>query len=54
MDEDKSVVKVLKWVGIIALVALPIAIMLKKRKDEIPVRIRHEEDTDYYSPEFDD
>ena len=33
-DNQKGFTKVLKWAGIIALVALPVMIILKKRKTQ--------------------
>ena len=34
MDEDKSLVKVLKWAGILALIAVPVFLVLRKRKSQ--------------------
>ena len=33
-QEDNRVIKVLKWAGIVALVALPVIYLLKKKKPE--------------------
>ena len=33
-NEEKSVFKILKWAGIIALVAVPVIMILKKRRSE--------------------
>jgi len=35
MDEDKGLMKILKWAGLAALIAVPLIVFLKKRKDSI-------------------
>jgi hypothetical protein len=52
MDEEKNIMKVLKWAGIIVLVALPIAILLKKRRAEVPVPVQREDDADFYTSDL--
>lgn len=32
MDEDKSLKKILKWAGVVALIAVPVIVFLKKKK----------------------
>ncbi|MDI6765779.1 MAG: hypothetical protein QME52_03020 [Bacteroidota bacterium] len=32
MDEEKGINKILKWAGIAALIALPVLVLLRKRK----------------------
>jgi len=32
MEEDKGLIKILKWVGILALIAVPILVLFKKDK----------------------
>ncbi len=54
MEEGSSVKAVLKWAGIIALVAVPIAILLKKRKPEPVVPLPDEGDADSYVGELRD
>jgi hypothetical protein len=45
MDSDKSLIKILKWAGIAALVALPIVVLLKKhKKDEFDPHLADEDD----------
>lgn len=34
MDGDKTVLRIFKWVGIVALVAVPIAVLLKRRSEK--------------------
>ena len=34
MDEEKNLKKILKWAGILALIAVPVYLVLKKRKSE--------------------
>jgi len=33
MDEDKGLMKILKWAGLAALIAVPLIVFLKNRKD---------------------
>lgn len=52
MDEEGKIGKVLTWVGILVLVALPIAIYLKKRKNHVPVQVDHEDSSDSSASEL--
>jgi hypothetical protein len=36
MDNERSALKILKWVGLVALVSLPLVVFLKKRKPRTP------------------
>jgi hypothetical protein len=35
MDEDKGLKKILKWAGLAALIAVPLIVILKKRKESL-------------------
>lgn len=43
MDEDKTFTKVLKVVGIAALVAVPVFFLLKKRRQQEQEPVQHED-----------
>ena len=53
MENDKGLIKVLKWVGIVALVAVPIAVFLKKRKpaESMP---HYEDDGDIFAADLEE
>ena len=34
IDEDKGLIKVLKWAGILALIAVPVFMVLKKKQQQ--------------------
>lgn len=36
MDEEKGLIRVLKWAGIIALIAVPVFMVLQKKKAKNP------------------
>ncbi len=46
MDEEEKIKKVLTWAGLLVLVALPIALLLKKRKNHVPDEVGREDDSD--------
>lgn len=35
MDEEKGLIRVLKWAGIIALIAVPVFMVLKKKRPDL-------------------
>jgi len=53
MENDKGLIKVLKWVGIVALVAVPLAVFLKKRKP-VESMLRVDDDSDIFSAELEE
>jgi len=54
MDEDKGVLKFLKWVGIVAVIALPLAIFLKKRKPEPLTLPLQDDDSNIFASELEE
>lgn len=54
MDKNKGVLKFLKWVGIVALVALPLAIFFKKRKPETSSNSFPDEDSNIFASELEE
>ena len=53
MENDKGFIKVLKWVGIVALVAVPLAVFLKKRKPAESMS-RVEDESDIFASELEE
>jgi hypothetical protein len=51
MDEEKSILKILKWAGIVALIAVPVFVYLKKKHDESQPQDR-ENEMDIFSTEL--
>lgn len=51
INEDKELVKILKWAGIVALIAVPIIVFLKKNKDKQSSN-NLEDESNIYSTEF--
>ena len=51
MDNERAALKFLKWVGLVALVSLPLVVFLKKRKphdSELP----NEDDSNIFASEL--
>jgi len=53
MEEDKKLIKLLKWAGIAALVAVPVFLLLKSRKAENG-EATIEDEADIFSSELKD
>ena len=53
MEEDKKLMKFLKWAGIAALVAVPVFLLLKSRKSENG-KATVEDEADIFSSELKD
>ncbi|HUN64835.1 MAG TPA: hypothetical protein VMW43_01955 [Bacteroidota bacterium] len=55
MDADKTVLKFFKWVGIVALVAVPIAVFMKRRAEQEPADHRDfQDEADIYTQDLRD
>ena len=54
MDDDKGVLKFLKWVGIVAIVALPLAIFIKKRKPDTSRPTLQDDDSNIFASELEE
>jgi predicted transcriptional regulator len=51
MNEDKEIVKILKWAGIVALIAVPVIVFFKNKKDKQSSN-NIEDESNIYSTEF--
>lgn len=51
MDDTKDVMKMLKWAGIIALIAVPVFIVLRKRKQQ-ETDLTDNDDTNIFAAEL--
>ncbi len=51
MEDERSLKKVLKWLGLVALVAVPLAVFLKKRKTVEP-STASDDDSDIFLSEL--
>jgi predicted transcriptional regulator len=51
MNEDKEIVKILKWAGIVALIAVPVIVFFKNKKDKQSSN-NIEDESNIYSSEF--
>ena len=54
MDENKGILKFLKWLGVVAIVALPLAIFLKKRKNEASSHPLPDDDSNIFASELEE
>ena len=53
MEEEKNLKKVLKWAGIAALIAVPVIVLLKKKRNQHPDYDR-EDDSNIFASELDE
>ena len=51
MDDERATLKFLKWVGLVALVSLPLVVFLKKRKPQ-DSEFRNEDDSNIFASEL--
>jgi predicted transcriptional regulator len=51
INEDKEIVKILKWAGIVALIAVPVIVFFKNKKDKQSSN-NIEDESNIYSTEF--
>mgnify|MGYP001328460969 CR=1 FL=1 len=51
INEDKEIVKILKWAGIVALIALPVIVFFKNKKNKQSSN-KIEDESNIYSTEF--
>jgi len=51
MNEDTGLKKILKWAGLVALIALPVVVILKKRKSS-QAEISADDDSNIFSDEL--
>jgi len=54
MDDSKGVLKLLKWMGVVAIIALPLAFFLKKRKPEPPSYTLPDDDSNIFASELEE
>ena len=55
MSEDNGIKKFLTWAGLAAIVAIPVMVYLRKRRDEIPAPARvAADDTDIFAAELEE
>ncbi len=52
-NEEQGLMKVLKWAGIIALIAVPVYMVLKKKNEEEP-NAMYEDEANIFASELED
>ena len=51
MDDERTVLKFLKWVGVVALVSLPLVVLLRNRKSQNTETFK-EDESDIFASEL--
>ena len=53
MEEDQGILRVLKWAGVIALIAVPVYLVLKNRRPEEAMTV-DEDDSNIFAAELEE
>jgi hypothetical protein len=53
MEEDRGILRVLKWAGVIALIAVPVYLVLKNRRPEDAVNA-DDDDSNIFAAELEE
>lgn len=54
MDENFNLKKLLKWAGIVALIALPVVVLLKKQKERRPDDRSRNDESNIFAAELEE